>query len=179
MATNKTQIHLHRPAPNRAPHLSEHTPEDIKRGSLSHRILMTLSTYGALVPTAIRRAGDLSIADSDLKFAKLPGLAGIGLVRECTEDHQRGAWEITEAGVGIRIKLGDIASLVKSRHSKAKKAEIYTRPLYVPHELGRTCMRPGAYDAFKLPSRMADGLYYRDGSVKKFPTEVSTLESLK
>ena len=33
--------------------------------------------------------------------------------------------------------------------------------LYDGKELRRTCLRPGAYDAFEMPSRMADGLHYR------------------
>lgn len=31
-----------------------------------------------------------------------------------------------------------------------------SRPVYLCPELGRTCMRPGAYDAFDLPSLIGD-----------------------
>lgn len=36
---------------------------------------------------------------------------------------------------------------------------------YACPELGRTCFRPGAYDAFELPSLIGSRLHFPDGRV--------------
>jgi hypothetical protein len=39
------------------------------------------------------------------------------------------------------------------------------RGVYTCPELGETCQRPGAYDAFRLPSVYGNRLHYPDGRV--------------
>lgn len=38
------------------------------------------------------------------------------------------------------------------RAGQAPADDLFKRPVYTAPELGRTCDRPGAYDAFDLPS---------------------------
>lgn len=52
-------------------------------------------------------------------------------------------------------------------------ASAFMSGTYTCPELGRTCHRPGAYDAFELPSLMGSRLHYPDGRVvgRDQPTE--------
>lgn len=72
-----------------------------------------------------------------------------------------GNWAVTTEGLHVSVLLGAVpVTSVVRRSTKDKRAEMYERPTYVPTELGFTCMRPGAYDAFLLPSRIGNELHY-------------------
>lgn len=43
---------------------------------------------------------------------------------------------------------------------------------YTCPELGRTCQRPGAYDAFDLPSLFGRRAHFPDGRVVELSTEI-------
>ena len=62
---------------------------------------------------------------------------------------------------------------IKKKYAKDKLPEIvqsgrieWKHSVYTCPELGQTCLRPGAYDAFKLPSLMLGVLVYPQGAEK-------------
>jgi hypothetical protein len=130
------------------------------RNSATHRILAALAANDGLTAGQIKNVAALSIRLVDLKGTKMLDLIRKGWVISVGMDIYR----LTNAGLDVKMGLGE--ARIKegvSRTASEKKAEVFERPLYEPIELGRTCNRPGAYDAFDLPSRMFDGLLYRDG----------------
>ena len=65
-----------------------------------------------------------------------------------------------------RIGEGPDKSLVQARtHSHNKSKDTYDGA-----ELRPCSVRAGSMDAFALPSRMPDGLHYRNGKVAQVPT---------
>lgn len=81
-------------------------------------------------------------------------------------------WGVTTEGLHVSVLLGAVpATSVVRRSTKEKRAEMYERPTYVPTELGFTCLRPGAYDAYLLPSRIGNELHYPNGRVTNQSTQ--------
>lgn len=75
-----------------------------------------------------------------------------------------GTWSITNGGLHISVTLGPVSkNSITKRSTEEKASELFKREEYVPTELGFTCLRQGAYDAYILPSRIADTLYYPSG----------------
>lgn len=56
-----------------------------------------------------------------------------------------------------RINLNTLAK-PRVRSGPPMPTEVSKRPVYLCPELGRTCNRPGAYDAYDLPSMYAGKL---------------------
>ena len=52
-------------------------------------------------------------------------------------------------------KTTQVTKSPRVRKVLAPVQEIFKRPVYLCPELGRTCTRPGAYDAYDLPSMYA------------------------
>lgn len=55
--------------------------------------------------------------------------------------------------------------------SAAPALKPFRRPDYIPTDVGRTSVRPGAYAAFDLPSRQGDSLTFSSGFVAASPIE--------
>jgi len=74
-------------------------------------------------------------------------------------------WAITNQGLHVSVLMGHVpeTSMVKRRSNTEKMSEVFQRADYVPLELGMTCLRQGAYDAFLLPSRISNRLHYPGG----------------
>lgn len=92
----------------------------------------------------------------------LQELRGMKLITNTGKDQ----WAITTEGLHVSVLLGAVpVTSVVRRSTKERRAEMYERPTYVPTELGFNCMRPGAYDAYLLPSRIGNKLHYPNGRV--------------
>lgn len=125
------------------------TKHGIKPQSVAHKVLgLLVGADGYISCSAIRFKVAPSKRVSDIRELTIK-LQGLGLVINDREDRSC----ITNAGITAYTELGILSSVpAKPRGGKAKRAEIYERPIYDAAELGRTCMRPGAYDAYMLPS---------------------------
>lgn len=78
-------------------------------------------------------------------------------------------WSITTVGLNISVLLGAVPDNValRRRNMADRICNGNATGTYMGEELGRTCFRPGAYDAFLLPSRMGDNLHFpRKGRVE-------------
>lgn len=101
--------------------------------------------------------------------------------------HGKSVYSITDKGLeAIKARAKGAANLVTVQPAmkpvtvKAKRLPDPTRLAvsyeYVPvgdyqgRELQPYQGRPGAMDAFSLPSRMGNWLYYRDGRIERMPT---------
>lgn len=69
------------------------------------------------------------------------------LVRSVGSD----CWSVTELGLHVNLRMGDAFKNLKIEGSAAPRSQA-NRVDYDGKELGRTCYRPGAYDAYDLPS---------------------------
>lgn len=128
------------------------------RNSATHRILAALSSHDGLTAHQIKQIAMLSIRMTDLKGVRMLDLIRKGWVISVGMDIYR----LTNAGLDVKLALGEARlSTGVTRTAAVKKAEVFERPDYEPLELGRTCYRPGAYDAFELPSLMYGKPVYR------------------
>jgi hypothetical protein len=132
---------------------------DFKVGSFQHKVIALLSKLDGDA-TELRKSAGVTIRIervreilNDMKRAKLITSTGTD------------QWAITNQGLHVSVLMGSVpeTSLVKKRSKSDKMAELYQREDYVPKELGMTCLRQGAYDAFILPSRIGNELHYPKG----------------
>jgi hypothetical protein len=64
-------------------------------------------------------------------------------------------YRFSTAGLDVKMQLGEAQLKAGvTRTAAVKRAEVFERPDYEAPELGKTCNRPGDYDAFQLPSLM-------------------------
>lgn len=130
----------------------------IVRNAGSHRILYTLA-FG------MRSGKELKVVVGSINsIARFEGeymarLMSGGYVRKVLQ-----GWTITRRGHEMLEELGPISGVPRK-----KQAEItmMNRPNYDPAKTHTTPMRPGSQDFLKWPSRMANKLIYRDGTVKE------------
>lgn len=125
-----------------------------KRGGYQHRILYVLATSetGLVVATIRSRTGLIASNHASTRD-------GINQLREAglvTVPPNSDLYRITKKGLDLSMEIGapPTGTVTKVRSAKQKRAELYERPTYDGAELGKTCMRPGAYDAYTLPSLM-------------------------
>lgn len=124
-------------------------------GSVQHKMLSLIAKrdYDA---TQLRKDTGATIRLDRVREI-LTELRGMKLISSAGNDQ----WAITTEGLHVSVLLGAVpATSVVKRSRSEKQAEMYQRPNYVPTELGFTCLRPGAYDAFLLPSRIGNELHY-------------------
>ncbi len=127
------------------------TQKTIVRGSVPHRVLETLCENGQLSVPEIKNTAYVGDTAHRLRTIMLPDLMARGLVKTAGGDE----WAITEEGLARKLALGDADIFRRTERRKSKAANVRAtmdRPVYLGDELGRVCMRPGAYDAFGLPS---------------------------
>lgn len=138
-------------------------------------LLKTLQNMGEANLQALTQA--LPAGDDRIDVAdRLRGMAKRGYVRLCRRDGPRTpVYCITHAGREVIHTSG--ARVIKSPGTgrKDKAAEVQAkahRPaIYQGLELRPYQGRPGAMDAFDLPSRMGRRLHYRDGRVELIAQE--------
>lgn len=137
-------------------YLSHQILEDMgarwKRGGRQHKVLHVLvnSQMGETAPTIRQRAGLAAGSSSNARHT-LNELRLLGLVIATPGSD---LWKASKKGLDVAMEIGappDV-SVAKPKTSKQKMAELYQRPTYDGAELGQTCLRPGAYDAYSLPS---------------------------
>jgi hypothetical protein len=122
-----------------------------RRNSATHRILAALAANDGLTAHQIKDVAVLSIRILDLKGVKMLDLIRKGWVISIGMDIYR----ISTAGLDVKMQLGEAQLKAGvTRTAAVKRAEVFERPNYEGPELGKTCNRPGAYDAFELPSLM-------------------------
>lgn len=140
---------------------------ELRENCYEQRILFLLANSDdSFMPRSIkdRIGGTGSRSDAKIRDILL-NLKRWGLVlNDPSNDH----WSITHKGIKVLSELGHPTRSINLpvRTPKAKRAEVYERPIYDGKELGPTVTRAGAYDAFKLPSRINNNLHYRDGRVE-------------
>jgi len=125
------------------------TKHNIRAQTLVHMILGHLNESEGYVSCAVmRNALAPSKRVSDIREQVIT-LQRAGLVLADSQDRAA----ITKTGVKAYSELGLLNLSPKKKRTATKvKSELMSRPVYDPVELGRTCMRPGAYDAYALPS---------------------------
>ena len=131
---------------------------EVRKGSTQHKILAALAAHGQMTADQLKASARIiSIAIDKLQTETLRALREAGLI----ETTLFGTWVITDKGLSVRLTLGSADISAPRRSLAARRADLYGRENYVPVELGRTCARPGAYDAFDLPSLMCGDRKYR------------------
>lgn len=132
-----------------------------KLGGLHHRMIAALSKQdmGAMELKTVIKA---TLPSHDFR-AELKRLAREKLVLDTGND----TWSITSAGLNASVLLGAVPTIPRrSRKSTSDRiCNGNSTEEYVPSELGFTCQRHGAYDAFLLPSRIGNRLHYPNGRV--------------
>lgn len=74
------------------------------------------------------------------------------------------SWSITTLGLNVSVLLGPVPdNTTRKRNTADRICTGNATGTYMGEELGHTCLRPGAYDAYLLPSRMGDDLHYPRG----------------
>lgn len=132
---------------------------DPKKGSVHHRILFSLSKNGQLSSEEIRTIASVPGTVDKLHSGTLSFMRNEGLI----EPTVIGTWSITSKGLSLRMSLGDAEIQPFRRTALLRRAEVMSRPNYDGADLRPMCARPGAYDAFKLPSLMGSRRVYRKG----------------
>jgi hypothetical protein len=134
-----------------------------RRNSATHRILAALAANDGLTAHQIKDVAVLSIRILDLKGVKMLDLIRKGWVISIGMDIYR----ISTAGLDVKMQLGEAQLKAGvTRTAAVKRAEVFERPNYEGPELGKTCNRPGAYDAFELPSLMYGRPVYRKDAIR-------------
>lgn len=138
--------------------------EEVRVGSISHKILSALATHGNMSASMIKRLGiaySKTIQEIEDTLAK--DLQPLGFVMHVSESY----WGLTNKGLEKKIDLGSTDKLFKtpSRSALTKQNELFSRGLYKGEDLLVRCQREGAYDAIELPSRRSDGLHYRKKTI--------------
>lgn len=132
---------------------------DFRIGSFQHKVIALLSKEDSEAAHLRRDTGATIRMDrvreilDDMKRAKLITSTGTD------------KWAITNQGLHVSVILGAVptTSVVRKVSKDRRVSEMFERGDYVPVELGFTCLRQGAYDAFILPSRIANTLHYPGG----------------
>lgn len=109
--------------------------------------------------------------------ARLRSMSKRGAVRRCSVGKVLDAvWELTDMGRQVLHNAG--SRPVRTNTHKRSKTPVSTieARLQAINALPYSCpelrsfpTRPGAMDAFSLPSRMGNRLHYRDGRVERMP----------
>lgn len=108
--------------------------------------------------------------------ARLRNMSKHGAVRRCSVGKVSDAvWELTDAGRQVLRNAGSRSITISIKKSKTAQVDIAAQlqarnaaPYSCP-ELRSFPTRPGAMDAYSLPSRMGNWLHFRDGRVERMP----------
>jgi hypothetical protein len=136
----------------------------VAKGSAHHKALSALAAKGALTTQELRATLFPSWSVSKTRDSMFE-MVRTGLVGQIGFD----GWTINNAGLNAVVMLGrHMEQRAKEYRKSSGLRDVYGRANYEPLELGLTCHRPGAYDAFHLPSRINNKLHYRSGLVVDF-----------
>ena len=131
--------------------------DKIKLGSLQHRIIAALAKSD-LDRHELKRESKTVLNMQEFR-PLVTAMEREKWIIRITDDK----WAITTLGLHMSVLLGPVPE--KRTPRKKNYAELFERAEYVPTELGFTCQRQGAYDAFLLPSRIGNELHYPNGRV--------------
>jgi len=133
-----------------------------RMNSANHKLLAILAGCAEEMTVAeLRRAVGTTTTAARIREV-LQSMGEQRVVRKVGAD----SWCITDIGLNANLVYGPPAKgTICVRSPKEKLQEVFIRATYKGSELGDNCVRPGAYDALKLPSRFGNKLHYRDGSV--------------
>lgn len=131
-----------------------------RANSVHHRVIYSLAKKDGHV-LELRKTSGSTVTSARVREI-LAELKDMKLVQYDGNDH----WSITTKGLHVSVILGTPANSVLKRSTSEKMNELFRREVYEPRELGFTCLRQGAYDAYLLPSRIANRLHYRGGRVE-------------
>lgn len=137
---------------------------DFRVGSFQHKAIAILAKADKDTITLRKESGATIRPDRvreilmDMKQAKL-----------ITTTSQHDTWAITTQGLHVSVLLGPVpeTSIVRKVSREQQMTELFSRGTYSAKELGFTCLRRGAYDAFILPSRIANTLHYPNGRTEQ------------
>lgn len=129
----------------------------IVRNAGTHRILNALS-FGVKTGKELKQSVGSINGVARFEGEYMARLVNGGYARRVPN-----GWAITAAGEEKLAELGPISSIPKVKMYD----EPMKRPAYDPSKEHTTPMRPGSEDFLKYPSRMANKLVYRDGTVKE------------
>lgn len=128
----------------------------IVRNAGSHRILHALS-FGSKSGKELKHTVGSINSVARFEGEYMSRLVTGGYVRRDVQ-----GWSITKRGQEMLESLGPVSGMPR----KAHREPMAHLPVYVPAQTHKTPMRPGSEDFLKYPSRMANKLFYRDGTVK-------------
>ena len=131
--------------------------EKYKHGGTHHKVIAYLSKQDADA-FEIRREAKIN---HDMKAFRtiLAEMSRAKLILSVGADK----WSITTDGLHMSVMYGAVPLPATRKRGAGKESDVLMRENYKPSELGFTCHRPGAYDAFLLPSRMGNRLVYPSG----------------
>lgn len=131
--------------------------EKIRLGSLQHKMIAALSKQD-LDRHELKRASGTILNMQEFRPI-LTAMEREKYILRIRDD----IYAITTLGLHMSVLLGPVPD--KRPPRKKNHAELFERPEYDGAELGFTCQRQGAYDAFMLPSRIGNELHYPNGRV--------------
>lgn len=131
-----------------------------KHGGLHHRVIAAVSKHDADTFELRRDSGSTLNATEFRK--ELNKLVREKILLSVGDD----TWSITTHGLHASVMLGAVPERKRRSSSTDRITNVNSRELYEPVELGFTCLRPGAYDAFLLPSIRGNKRYYPNGRVE-------------
>lgn len=133
-------------------------PLPYRRNSNHHHVLAILGRGDATADSIrrqIAKAVGISATEATLKMMQNNGhIMSLG----------KGLWSLTQAGLDVSMALGKLDEKGKTSTAHKSSDNLFNRANYEPLELGDLCMRPGAYDFRKYPSRMGSNrVFYTAG----------------
>lgn len=129
-----------------------------KIGSVQHRAINALAKHD-LSTSEVKVAIGSKLPANDLR-AHLKALVRSKVLLSVGED----SWSITTMGLNISVMLGPVPDGATRRRTNPDRiCNGNAGGTYKGEELGHTCLRPGAYDAFLLPSIQGGRRHYPNG----------------
>lgn len=140
----------------------DNTDLRIRQGELRHRVLESLDTLGPqdaskLFRSAKAKSGNCNLAT--FSSVRLTLMEQVDLIKKVSATE----WGITPFG---KKELSAFIPLKVPQGPVVRNNLFQPSSTYNGRELGQTCLRPGAYDAFALPSLIGKVRTYKDKDVQ-------------
>jgi len=131
----------------------------IVRGAGSHRILAALAVR-QLTSKELKNVVGAINGVARFEGEYMVRLSGHGFI-----ERDGDTWRLTLLGLEKLMALGSPDDSTRKAETRASTWK--DRPPYDPKKDLHTYVRQGSDDALKLPSRIGNNLYYRDGTTKE------------
>jgi len=141
-------------------------PLNIRPGYIKHEILQLLAKNEYVSIPGILKAFKVKLKGQTTKSVEEGHMTEMELVGHVFR-RKDGTWSITVDGMALSKELDKQLEVLRAAATLPKvPGNLVSKVsgLYNGAELRRTCLRPGAYDAFDKPSLMGDKLVPRSGS---------------